>query len=164
MAKNAHFWHFAKWWKMPKYWLFGVHFSYFYMKIEWKVKHQQLIYLLYISYIEKHFWGNQTLFFLKLRQKFVEFKKFHAILHYITLSTCSPKNHANSDSSYVSIFFKKLHGQLHFDVLNQKTPLKVSIWLALPWEAGYLATAIFWPNLLCCTDAKHHILKESKCC
>ena len=33
---------------------------------------------------------------------------------------------------HMSEIKKKLHGQLHFDVLNQKTPLKVSIWLALP--------------------------------
>ena len=80
----------------------------------------------------KNILGEIRHFFLKLRQKFVEFEKFHAILHYIILSTCPPKNHANSDSSYVSDLKKKLHGQLHFDVLNQKTPLKVSIWLALP--------------------------------
>ena len=54
----------------------------------------------------KNIFGEIRHFFLKLRQKFVEFKKFHAILHYITPSTCPPKNHANSDSSYVSDFKK----------------------------------------------------------
>ena len=49
----------------------------------------------------KTFLGKSDTFFLKLRQKFVEFKKFHAILHYITSSTCPPKIHANRDSSYV---------------------------------------------------------------
>ena len=106
------------------------------------------------------------IFFLTIKYKMKFFNKTDSLCDtpLKILSTCPPKNHANTDSSYVSDFKKKLHGQFHFDVLKQKTPIKVSVWLALPWEAGYLATAIFWPNLPSCTDVKHHILKESKCC
>ena len=48
-------------------------------------------------------------------------------LSVLVLSTCPPKNHANTDSSHVSDLKKKLHGQFDFDVLKQKTPLKLSI-------------------------------------
>ena len=64
-------------------------------------------------------------------------------------STSPPKNHAVLyiraiyRISQISIFYA---WSASFDVLNQKTSLKVSIWLVLPWEAGYLATAIFRPN------------------
>ena len=71
----------------------------------------------------KNIFGEIRHFFLKLRHKLVEFKKFHAILHYITLSTCPPKNHANSDSSYVSDF-KKIAWSASFWCLKPENTIK----------------------------------------
>ena len=49
----------------------------------------------------KNIFGEIKHFFLKLRPTFLKFKKFHSILHYITLSTLSGShtNHAMDDKS-----------------------------------------------------------------
>ena len=69
-------------------------------------------YIYYTSHILKNLFWEIKHFFLKLRKKFVKFEKFHATLHYKTLSTGSYENHAMDDKSMFSDLLQNLRRSL----------------------------------------------------